>query len=135
MISGFPGHPVEDIKRDGIRIIYKGGGTDAQAALKPAEKENAYPEPGMFESTPSYGFYIRHVKGIEFNNVQVSFTDEEARPAFFLQDVTNAGFLHIKAKRSEGVPEFVLKNVENFSTHYAISVPDTVVIKTENIRF
>lgn len=132
IISGIPGFNIEDVQLSNIQIYYTGGGTKEMASKEPPEKENAYPEPGMFGSTPSYGFYVRHVKGIEFNNVQVSYTDTEERPAFYLNDVKNADFLHVKAKRSEGVPEFVLKNVENIRTHYTLSIPDTTIPKTEN---
>ena len=63
---------------------------------------------------------------------QVSYTDTEERPAFYLNDVKNADFLHVKAQRTEGVSEFVLKNVENIRTHYTQSIPDTTLPKSEN---
>ena len=75
IISGIPGNNIEDVQLSNIQIYCTGGGTKDMASKEPPEKENAYPEPGMFGSTPAYGFYVRHVKGIEFNNVQVSYTD------------------------------------------------------------
>ena len=132
IISGIPGNDIEDVQLNNIQIYCTGGGTAQMAQITPPEKENAYPEPGMFGSTPSYGFYVRHVKGITFNNVQVSYTDQELRPAFHLMDVKNADFVHVKAQRSDSVPEFVLKNVVNFTTHYTLSVPDTTIHRTEN---
>lgn len=48
IISGIPGHDIEDVKLHNIRIYYKGGGTKEQAALEPPEKEKDYPEPVMF---------------------------------------------------------------------------------------
>ena len=80
IISGIPGHNIEDVKLSNIRIFYQGGGTLAQAALSPPEKETNYPEPSMFGEIPAYGFFIRHVKGIELNNVEVSYAQEELRP-------------------------------------------------------
>ena len=68
----------------------------------------------MFGATPAYGFYVRHIDGIEFNNVQVSYDGVEARPAFSLNDVKNADFMHVKAQRAEGVPAFSLQNTFNF---------------------
>ena len=73
IISGIPGHNIEDVKLSNIRIFYQGGGTLAQAALSPPEKEVNYPEPSMFGEIPAYGFFIRHVKDIELNNVEVSY--------------------------------------------------------------
>jgi hypothetical protein len=131
IISGIPGFDIENVQLSNIQIYCTGGGTKEMVAIEPPEREKAYPEPGMFGSTPSYGFYIRHVNGIEFNNVQVSYDGDEARPAFSLNDVKNVDFLHVKAMRTEGVPEFILQNVLNFRTHFNSSVQDTVVLKTD----
>lgn len=56
IISGIPGHPIEDLRMSNIRIYYQGGGTREQAALEPPEKEKDYPEPVMFGEMPAYGF-------------------------------------------------------------------------------
>src|SRR5436853_712801 len=69
IISGIPGHDIEDVRMSNIRVYYQGGGTLEQAALNPPEKETDYPEPSMFGVIPAYGFYIRHVKGIEMDNI------------------------------------------------------------------
>ncbi len=135
IISGIPGHDIEDLKLSNIRIYYQGGGTKEQAALEPPEKENDYPEPNMFGEIPAYGFFIRHVKGIEMNNVEVSFMKEDLRPAFRLSEVKGADFQHVKAQGLPAVPIFALKNVENFSTHECRPVADTRLerVKQENL--
>jgi len=125
IISGIPGHEIEDLKLSNIRIYYQGGGTKQQAALSPPEKENDYPEPTMFGEIPAYGFFIRHVKGIQMSNVEVSFMKEDWRPAFILNEVKGADFQHVKAQFLPEVPTFVLTNVENFSTHQCGALPDT----------
>src|SRR5437773_1754232 len=56
IISGIPGHPIEDIRLSNIRVYSRGGGTKEQAALNPAEEEEKYPEPTMFGELPAYGF-------------------------------------------------------------------------------
>ena len=98
IISGIPGHAIEDVRFSNIRIYYQGGGTKEQAALDPPEKENAYPEPTMFGELPAYGFFIRHVKGIEMRDVEVSYLKEDARPPFVLNDVMGADFFHVLAR-------------------------------------
>jgi len=35
---------------------------------------------------PAYGFFIRHVDGIQMDNVEVSYMEADARPAFVLSD-------------------------------------------------
>ena len=124
IISGIPGHYIEDVRLNNIRIFYKGGGTKAQADLQPPENESKYPEPSMFGEIPAYGFFIRHVKGIELNDVQVSFLTEDLRPAFILEDVKNADFHRVKAQHAPDVSVFLLKNVEGFGTHQCQPIPD-----------
>ncbi|HSL22443.1 MAG TPA: glycoside hydrolase family 28 protein [Vicinamibacterales bacterium] len=124
IISGIPGHDIEDVTLSNIRIHYKGGGTAAQAALAPPENETAYPEPVMFGEMPAYGFFIRHVSGLEMRNVRVGFAADDLRPAFVLNDVTGAEFQHVRAARAASVPTFVLRNVRDFAVHESPPVPD-----------
>ncbi len=125
IISGIPGHSIEDVRLSNVRIYYRGGGTKEQAALDPPEKEDTYPEPTMFGELPTYGFFIRHVKGLEMRDVEVSYLKEDARPPFWLNDVIGVDFQHVKTQRSEGMPTFVLKNVADFNTHQCWPLPDT----------
>jgi polygalacturonase len=135
IIAGLPGHPVEDVRLSNVRILYRGGGTRAQAALEPPERETNYPEPSMFGELPAYGFFIRHARGVELSNVEVAFMTEELRPAFHLEDVRTASFRGVAAQKSADVPTFVLKNVEDFSVRDSRPVPDTRVERTESKRF
>jgi polygalacturonase len=125
IISGIPGHPIEDVQLSNIRIYSRGGGTKQQAALDPPEKEDTYPEPTMFGELPAYGFFIRHVKGLEMRDIHLSFLSEDQRPAFWLNDVAGADFQHIKAQRAADAGIFSLKNVTDFNTHQCWPLPDT----------
>ena len=124
IISGIPGHDIEDVRLSNIRIYYQGGGTKEQAALEPPEKETDYPEPVMFGEMPAYGFFIRHVRGLDMNDVEVSYLKDDWRPPFVLNDVAGAGFYRVRTQRAPGVPTFALRSVENFSTHQCWPVPD-----------
>src|SRR5215212_1620798 len=135
IIAGLPGNPIEDVRLSGIRILYRGGGTRAQAALAPPEKETNYPEPSMFGDLPAYGFFIRHARGVELSNVEVGFMTEDLRPAFHLEDVRNATFRGVSAQKVADVPTFVLKNVEDFSVRDSRPVSDTRVERTDSKRF
>src|SRR5207249_4429435 len=83
-ITGLPGHDIEDLSFNDIRIVCQGGGTKEQAARELIEGEKAYPEPNMFGDTPAYGFFIRHATGIQMHNVAVTYMNEDARPPFVL---------------------------------------------------
>jgi len=136
IISGVPGHDVEDVKLSGIRILYRGGLSLDQVAKQPAdvvnafffrggvparepyatpEREKEYPEPSMFGLVPAYGFFIRHAAGVELSNINVAYMKEDTRPAFVLEDVKDIVLSHIKAQKAEGVPEFKLISVTGLS--------------------
>ncbi len=133
--AGFPGTSIEDARFSNIRLYYRGGGTREQAALDPPEKEDTYPEPTMFGELPAYGFFIRHVEGIEMRDVEVSYLKEDSRPPFILNDVIGADFLHVKAQRIQSVPTFVMKSVENFSLQQSWPLPDTRIERAESKKF
>lgn len=135
IISGIPGHHIEDVKLSNIRIFYQGGGTPAQAALAPPEKEANYPEPSMFGDIPAYGFFIRHATGIELNNVEVSYAKEELRPAFVLNDVNGADFFHVKAQLSKDAFAFQLQDVSDFSAYQCQGVKDMRLQRVEREKF
>ncbi len=123
IITGFPGHDVEDIKLSDIRIVYRGGLTLDDVAKQPAdlvnsfffraaggvpprapldtpEREKEYPEPSMFGIMPAYGFFIRHAKGVELTNVEVGLMKMDGRPAFVLDNVSGVDFQHVKAQKA-----------------------------------
>ena len=124
IISGIPGHDIEDLRLNNIRIYYKGGGTKQQAALEPLEKESDYPEPAMFGEIPAYGFFIRHVHGLELNGVEVTSLKDDARAPFILFDAKSVDLRNIKAQHAAGVPSFILKDVEDFSIQQSYPLRD-----------
>ena len=129
IISGIPAHDIEDVSISDVRIYYAGGGTKEMAATRPAERESSYPEPTMFGDMPSYGFFIRHVKGIRLHDVEVSVAKDDARPPFVLEDVRGAAFNDVRAQRPAGSLMFVLRGVEHFSAHRVQGVADVVIEK------
>jgi polygalacturonase len=135
IISGIPGHPIEDVRLDNIKVLYQGGGTREQAALDPPEKETAYPEPSMFGETPAWGFFIRHVKGIQFSNMEIGTMKDDQRPAFWMNDVTDAEFTHVRAEHAAEVPTFQLKDVEGLAFDHFRGLPDGVKEKVQEGKF
>jgi polygalacturonase len=189
VISGLPGHYVEDVKISNIQVLHQGGGTKEDAAFQPLENEDVYPEPDMFlsesrhgngrgpngqfvpegqgrgaaggrgpapgqqpgrgaapgqqpgrgpggppparHSMPSHGFYVRHVKGIQFDNIEVKVEKEDQRPLFVLDDVQGADFFRIQGSRTAGVPVFALHDVSDFDVHMCAGVPDTLLAKVD----
>jgi polygalacturonase len=135
IISGIPGHAIEDVRFSNIRIYYQGGGTKAQAALDPPEKEDTYPEPTMFGELPAYGFFIRHVKALKMIDVEVSYIKEDSRPAFVMNDVRGADFFRLRAQHGTNVATFALKDIEDFSLQQSWPLSDTRLERVESKKF
>ncbi len=132
IISGIPDHNIEDVKISNVTVQHQGGGTKENAALQPAEREETYPEPGMFGTMPSHGFYVRHVKGIQFDNIDIQPAKEDQRPTFVLDQVDDADFFRIKTPKVANVPVFSLSKVNDFSVHFCTGVPDTHIDHTDH---
>jgi polygalacturonase len=125
LIVGIPGHVIEDVKLSNIQILVKGGKPKEYIDIEVPELEDGYPDPRFFGKIPAYGFFIRHVKGIEFNNVEIRFMEEDYRPAFVLDDVIDADFNNVKTQKVQDIPTFMLKNVTNFNASECSSTEDT----------
>ncbi|MCD8194290.1 MAG: glycoside hydrolase family 28 protein [Tannerellaceae bacterium] len=115
ILSGIPGHCIEDILLSNIRILYKGGGTAADASLDPPENEGLYPEPWMFGTIPASGFFIRHARNVELNNMEVDFLTPDYRPSLWLKEASDIRVINYRAATPAGVAPYQLKeNVEHF---------------------
>jgi polygalacturonase len=132
ILSGISGHPIEDVTITNVYIQHRGGGTKEQAALTPPEKEAEYPEPRMFGSMPSNGFYIRHARGIDISNLRIVAKAADQRPSFVLQDVDGIEFFRIRTTEAAAVPKFVLNDVRNFSVSLTKGVKDTEIESAEH---
>lgn len=106
-----------------------GGGRGTPAQTQQAGRGPAAPVER--HKMPSHGFYLRHVKGIQFDNVKISAIKEDRRPAFVLDDVADADFFRIKVPKVGDAPEFALHNVSDLSIHMCAGVKDTEIQKAE----
>jgi polygalacturonase len=155
-ITGLPGHAIEDVRLSNIRLVYRGGMTLAQAAQQPsdmvrsgerggggprtdpyavAEQEKVYPEPSMFGVVPASAFYVRHVKGLTMDGVDVAFEKDDTRPPFVLDDVQDAEFHEVRAPKVPDTPTFVLRGVSEFRAVHSRPVADTYVKQAASKSF
>jgi polygalacturonase len=153
IISGIAGHEVEDVTLSDIRLLYRGGLTLDDVAKQPAnivntfffrggggvpprqpyetpEREKEYPEPSMFGLVPAYGFFIRHAKGVDLNDVGVNYMKEDGRPAFVFDQVEGVALENCKAAKSGGGTQAVLLHAKNVSAHHCEGLPDFHVDQT-----
>jgi len=101
-IAGMPDVPVENVTLKNIEIRYPGGGNSNYAKVgldeldKVPELPANYPEFSMFKELPAWGFYIRHAKGIRFENVTLSVAKKDYRTAIVMDDVRGAEIKALK---------------------------------------
>jgi polygalacturonase len=131
VITGVPGHAIEDVQINNMVIRHPGGGMEHDAAIELPEKEAEYPEPTMFGTTPAHGFFIRHVKGIELTQVKLQTSVADLRPAFVLNDVEDADFALVKLPQLTNVAAIALQDVRNFSLLHSRPLADTWIEKAE----
>ncbi len=103
-ITGLPGHPVEGVRLQNIRLFFKGGGTKEDAARTPKELDKGYPEPSKLGIMPSYGIFCRHVRDLELSDIRVGFDKEDLRPAMHCVDVDGVEIDNFKARVADGIP-------------------------------
>lgn len=101
-IVGMPDVMIENVTLKNIEIHYPGGGNEAYAKVgineldKVPEMAASYPEFSMFKELPAWGFYVRHAKGITFENVILYCAKKDYRRAVVLDDVHGATIKSLK---------------------------------------
>ena len=130
IFSGIPGYSIEDVKIANVLHQHKGGGTAEMAALVPPENEAKYPDPGMFGTTASHGFFFRHVNRLELSHVEIQPMAADARPSFSLLDVHRADFYAITAPTSPAA--FALNKVSDLRILFSRAAPDTHLESADN---
>jgi len=94
-IVGLPGRDISNVIIRNVAIVYPGGGNPNYAKVGLSAKEldgipempKAYPEFSQFKELPAWGFYLRHAKGITFDNVTLTAQKPDYRPAIVTDDV------------------------------------------------
>ena len=133
ILSGVPGHNIEDIKIHDVFLQQIGGAPEAMAALDPPEKAAGYPDPKMFGDLPATGFFLRHIRNLEMSNVEIQTRTPDPRPAFWLNDVDGADLFRLRVPQNQS-PTFALKNVKNFRLSASQHLKDQTIDSTEQLK-
>ncbi|HEY4150043.1 MAG TPA: glycosyl hydrolase family 28 protein [Chitinophagaceae bacterium] len=115
-ITGLPGHPVEDVVLENIKMVYEGGaskdtayvGLDALNTI--TENVPGYPEFSMFGELPAWGLYVRHVNGLQLKNIELRFKKTDFRTACVFDDVKNLKLDDLRILSNAGLPVLLLNN-------------------------
>jgi len=101
IVTGIPGHCIEDLILENITLTFPGGGTVADAAhLDVPEQVAEYPEFPVFHPLPAWAFFLRHVRGVQLRDVRTATVLPDARPALVAEDVEG-----LVVERSPGLLE------------------------------
>lgn len=132
-ITGLPDNYVENVKLENIEINYPGRGHKgyAYASINRLhaipEHPSEYPEFSMFGELPAWGFFIRHVDGLEIKNVKLSIDAPDYRYAIVCDDVKNLSLIDAEINGDAKLENMVVKNVENIKVDSTIKIIDKTV--------
>jgi polygalacturonase len=141
LLSGIPANLIEDVKLSNCYFEHQPMPKEIRAGregMKPMpdwhtlqvpELIDGYPELLRFGPTPSNGFFIRHLKNLEMSHVEVAYTGDDPRPAFWLEDVHRADFFAITAPSQ---PNFSLHHVADFRLFWSRAGKDTNLENAED---
>ena len=117
-IVGIPNADIKNVLLENIEIIFGGAGRKDVACIsmdslqKVPEKMADYPEFSMFGELPAWGFYVRHVDGIKFKNVQLKYENDDFRPALVFDDVEEVELNNVVVASGKELPIVVFNKVE-----------------------
>ena len=107
-LNGVGAGILENISFNDVHVIFPGGGTAEQAALRDVPKiAEEYFSIGIL---PSYALFARNVRGLTLNNVRFEMAAPDLRPAVVFDHVTDAAVngLNVQGnKQAESVLRFI----------------------------
>jgi hypothetical protein len=74
---------------------------------------------------PSQGFFLRHIRNLAMSHIEVRPMEPDARPSFYLDDVTRADFLAVTAPTEN--PAFYLDRVSDLRIMLSRAAKDTQI--------
>ena len=125
-IESVDGAEIENMKLENIEIVCPGRATRGMAYMSVSrlkdvpENEKGYPEFTMFEELPSWGFYVRHVKGIQMHNVKLRLQEDDFRPAFVFDRVSDVRLSDISLPENKKAGQVVLRQTSLQSADNAV---------------
>lgn len=87
IVTGIPGHCIEDLSFENIDVTFPGGSVEDETRHQVPEQEGEYPEFPMFHPIPAWGFYLRHARNVRFRDVRLRTVAPDSRSPFFTDDV------------------------------------------------
>lgn len=94
-IAGLPGHPIENVILENIRIDSIAAGSERDRSLQPEMKIDAYPRHDMFGDLPAWGLWARDVRGLHLQDVDLHCAGGERRFVMAFDRVSQASLRNV----------------------------------------
>lgn len=107
VIGGMPDQIITNVRLKNIAIKFPGGGDEALSKISInnlkdiPEKPSSYPEYDMFGQLPSWGIFIRHAQGVQFEGLTITATKGDFRTAIVLDDVHRSSFKKLRIEEPQ----------------------------------
>lgn len=91
IISGIPGHNIQDLTMKDVHLHSAGGVSKAEAMSDVIEAEEKYPDPWMFgakrnDIVPYSCMLLRHIDGVTIDGLYFDFAKQDDRQPFWIRD-------------------------------------------------
>ena len=106
-LAGIPGHPVEAITLENLRVTFRGDEKPTDGEIVVQEVEAKYPSAGMFGHLPAYGLYLRHARDIQLTRIDVKSSAIEQRHGAYCEDVVDLVLDTLSANQADGAHSIV----------------------------
>jgi polygalacturonase len=113
-VTGLADQIVKNVTLSNIRIQFKGGGTLEDAKKSLPEKPDAYPSSSMFGKLPVYGFFCRHLKNLNLNNINIDTEIEDKRAPLYCEDINGLNVTDFNAVVSADAEAYIIfRDIKN----------------------
>lgn len=130
-LNGVGDEFLENISLTDVHVVYEGGGTAAEAALRDVPQvAGEYFEIGP---RPAYGLYARGIRGLSLHNVRFEVSKPDLRPAVIFDKVTDAAVYGLSAQGNPAA-ESVLRMIgtkDVLLTATRVLTPAAVLLRVE----
>jgi hypothetical protein len=124
-------HLIEDVRFKNVKINIEGGGRiESVGTVLERTRNNNYPEYPFFfaedapSAFPAYGIYARHVRGVTFENVEITTRQRDTRPLIFLENAHDIQQDGLTSPPAAATPEKLPPLLPSLHTHPAQPSPE-----------
>ncbi len=117
IICGMPESHLENVTLENIRMRFVGKGAAEDADTDLSGVKTGF-NGGSMGMTPAYAFYCRHVDNLRMRDIDVSYENEDVRPALFIEQCSNVDLSGLQGAAHSTSRAFLrMRNVADVFLH------------------